>query len=195
MIAKGTTAQVIEAAATAAGVRADVRDVRPTRDGGQRVRFGLRLGCCRRADGSRRHSGAVCWHGHRDFFRALFAAAPGARVQTMQTERTVPGGWYTAGNFEDVYQNTGDANVGSAYDPISYADACDCDSDQDDVLKTARITTMRYVDIKRCPFAIMLPSHYRADGTCKCNDADERAHMMRDWGYTADDFARKGGTS
>lgn len=136
MIAQGTTAHTLETIAQHVGVRVDIRHVRRTRDGGQRVRFGLRLGArkayqrvgnMRRAsDGERRRTGAVCWHGHRDFFRALFRVAPGARVQTMQTAATVPGKWYTAENFESVYGNTGDNNVGSQCSPLPYASACTC---------------------------------------------------------------------
>jgi hypothetical protein len=36
----------------------------------------------------------------------------------------------------------------------------------------------------------MLPSHYRDDGSCKCDDAAERATMIREWGYTKKDFAK-----
>lgn len=47
-------------------------------------------------------------------------------------------------------------------------------------------------DIMRCPFLIMVPEHYREDGSCKCDDPDERAMMIREWGYTAADFRRCG---
>ena len=29
-----------------------------------------------------------------------------------------------------------------------------------------------YADIKRCPHTILLPEHYREDGTCRCDDPD-----------------------
>ena len=42
--------------------------------------------------------------------------------------------------------------------------------------------------ILACRFCILVPSHYRDDKTCKCNDPDERAMMIREWGYKAKDF-------
>ena len=38
-----------------------------------------------------------------------------------------------------------------------------------------------------CPFCIIDLSHYRLDGTCKCDDAGERVRMKA-WGYTKKDF-------
>jgi hypothetical protein len=35
--------------------------------------------------------------------------------------------------------------------------------------------------IRACPHRIFDPSHYRADGTCKCDD--RAAKEMRAWGY------------
>lgn len=36
----------------------------------------------------------------------------------------------------------------------------------------------------KCPYCIMMPSHYRSDNTCRCDDP---AHTeMQDWGYTWD---------
>ena len=46
--------------------------------------------------------------------------------------------------------------------------------------------------IANCPFAIFGSQHYRDDGTCKCNDPDERVMLMRDWGYAPVDFERVG---
>jgi hypothetical protein len=40
-----------------------------------------------------------------------------------------------------------------------------------------------------CPFAIMVPEHYRDDESCKCDDADERARMIAEWEYSETDFA------
>jgi hypothetical protein len=55
-------------------------------------------------------------------------------------------------------------------------------------LATVKVRIMHYSDILRCPHVIMLPEHYRADGTCKCDDPAER-RRMRSWGYHAKDFA------
>jgi hypothetical protein len=36
-------------------------------------------------------------------------------------------------------------------------------------------------DMLNCPYCIMVPEHYRIDGSCRCNDA---AHtVMAEWGY------------
>lgn len=35
--------------------------------------------------------------------------------------------------------------------------------------------------IAKCPFLIFMPQHYRADGSCKCNDPNEK--VMAEWGY------------
>lgn len=37
--------------------------------------------------------------------------------------------------------------------------------------------------ILACPYWIMESSHYRDDGSCKCDDAEERRMMIREWGY------------
>ena len=35
--------------------------------------------------------------------------------------------------------------------------------------------------IRKCAYAILLPSHYRDDGTCRCNDPTHTE--MKSWGY------------
>jgi hypothetical protein len=47
-------------------------------------------------------------------------------------------------------------------------------------------------DMFKCPFAIMVPEHYRPDGSCKCNDPAERQRMIDDWEYTEQDFIDAG---
>jgi hypothetical protein len=39
----------------------------------------------------------------------------------------------------------------------------------------ADIKVIRFSDIGRCPKQSLLPAHYRADGTCRC---DERADAL-----------------
>ncbi len=54
-----------------------------------------------------------------------------------------------------------------------------------------RETNVRYIrqsDIGACPHIIFSQEHYRPDGSCKCDDAKERAKMIREWGYKASDF-------
>ena len=61
---------------------------------------------------------AVCWHGHRDFFRVLFRLSPDAVVITALAR-------YTADNFESTYPET-DKNVGPPIAPIHYSECCNC---------------------------------------------------------------------
>jgi hypothetical protein len=43
-------------------------------------------------------------------------------------------------------------------------------------------------DIGKCKFVIFNPDHYREDGSCKCNDREHRAMMIREWEYAEEDF-------
>lgn len=56
----------------------------------------------------------------------------------------------------------------------------------DGQLKNVRL--IKQTDIVACPHVIFMPSHYRPDGSCKCDDGDERAMMVREWGYEPEDF-------
>ena len=50
-----------------------------------------------------------------------------------------------------------------------------------------RVTDVRHVahaDITACPHVILDPEHYRADGTCRCDD--EGHQEMASWGYSWD---------
>lgn len=67
---------------------------------------------------------AVCWHGHREFFRKLFQLAPDAKVLTAQTRRA-GFRYYTADNFEDRYEET-DVNIGPPVAPLYFSEACHC---------------------------------------------------------------------
>lgn len=106
-----------DAAAAAAAVGLRLVNFRHSR--GRSVRFRLGLDAAparhpmsspryqrRSVDGARRVA-AVCWHGHRDFLRALFERAPKARVQTAFLQRPdSPAARYTSENFERVYRDT-----------------------------------------------------------------------------------------
>jgi hypothetical protein len=50
-----------------------------------------------------------------------------------------------------------------------------------EALKTARVVVLKQSDLQKCPHFILVASHYRDDGTCKCNDKNET--VMRQWGY------------
>ncbi len=43
------------------------------------------------------------------------------------------------------------------------------------------VRLIKQSDIQRCPHYIMVPTHYRDDGTCRCNDKEHTE--MREWGY------------
>jgi hypothetical protein len=55
------------------------------------------------------------------------------------------------------------------------------DNPNAEALRTGRVRTMKRSDLAKCPHLIILPSHYRDDGSCRCND---RKHTeMKEWGY------------
>jgi hypothetical protein len=51
----------------------------------------------------------------------------------------------------------------------------------EDELKNGTIYTMKQSDVHKCPHYIMMPDHYRDDGTCKCNELGHQD--MLEWGY------------
>jgi len=52
----------------------------------------------------------------------------------------------------------------------------------------SNVRMIKQDSIKGCPFFILMPDHYREDGTCKCNDSIERNKMIKEWGYEKSDF-------
>lgn len=56
------------------------------------------------------------------------------------------------------------------------------------------LTDVRHIkqsDMLKCPHAVMVPEHYRDDGTCKCDDPEHRQEVMiKKWGYRARDFKK-----
>jgi hypothetical protein len=46
----------------------------------------------------------------------------------------------------------------------------------------SKVFEMPQAMIQACPHYIFAPEHYRADGTCRCNDPSHRE--MSEWGYT-----------
>lgn len=56
----------------------------------------------------------------------------------------------------------------------------------------SNVRLIKQSDIGKCPFFIMVPDHYREDGTCKCNDPEYREKVMKGWGYKKKDFIRVG---
>lgn len=144
---RNVTAEQLEYAAHTAQVRmvqggswgrrhygAMVEPVGQTRQGGRKWRLTLRTikdedgkvifgrrGFTRNANGNRRRiPGCVCWHGHRAFMRALFATAPHATIITGVAR------YNGLEHFEQTHRMTGLRNVGGVYEPVTFADLCDC---------------------------------------------------------------------
>lgn len=42
--------------------------------------------------------------------------------------------------------------------------------------------TIKQSDLAACPHLILVPEHYRADGSCRCDDPTHAE--MKEWGYT-----------
>lgn len=106
MMVKGATAEQIRDAADAANVRiynltwkgCDRRGLASftfrlktyTPDGADHAPF-RRFSLYSDRNGNRRTvPGAVCWHGHREFFRALYRLCPDAKVKTAMAVYTSP---------------------------------------------------------------------------------------------------------
>jgi hypothetical protein len=79
----------------------------------------------RKADGSFYYptiAGAVCWHGHRDFFRALYALAPDAEIRTGKAT------YRGRDHFERTHRDTFGAPYNYyGYSIQAYGDACVCE--------------------------------------------------------------------
>ena len=124
---------------------------------------------------------AVCWHGHRDFMRSVFTRDPEARIKTSWAD------YKGSDAFERDFPETGYRNVGSMMYPAFAKDICTCSHGEWDVdsdIGGSYAVKMQQSMIGQCPHYIFSPSHYRADGTCKCDDPNDAD--MRDWGYAWD---------
>lgn len=51
-----------------------------------------------------------------------------------------------------------------------------------------QMETIKTIHPSTCRFTILDSSHYRDDSTCKCNDAEHRKRMIKEWGYKPRDF-------
>lgn len=135
MKAWGVTEAEIRAAAAEVGLTVynDWRGTGVVKDGrALRFRLGLDTARARNANGSLpyqrrstsrsrpRRIAAVCWHGHRDFMRALFRLAPEARIKTAIAD------YRGAGDFERRFRSTGDRWGRENDYHRAYDEACDC---------------------------------------------------------------------
>ncbi len=53
----------------------------------------------------------------------------------------------------------------------------------------APMRSMKQSDMLKCTFAIMDMSHYRDDGSCRCDEYAHRKMMIAEWEYTEEQFA------
>lgn len=63
---------------------------------------------------------AVCWHGFRDFFLAVYRIEPGAKFVTQVDT------WNGSADFEARFRESGYRNVGSMMYPVRAIDNCTC---------------------------------------------------------------------
>lgn len=63
---------------------------------------------------------AVCWHGFRDFFRAVYRQEPDAKFVTAFDT------WQSSDDFEARHRESGYRNVGSIMFPVIAIDNCTC---------------------------------------------------------------------
>lgn len=63
---------------------------------------------------------AVCWHGHRDFMRALYARDPEARIKSALAD------YKHSDHFEGTHEDTAYRQVGSQMYPMQMREVCNC---------------------------------------------------------------------
>ena len=63
---------------------------------------------------------AVCWHGFRDFFRAVYDREPGAIFRTALDT------WKGSEDFEARFPTSGHKDIGAPIAPIAWCEACEC---------------------------------------------------------------------
>lgn len=141
MIASKVNAQTLTDAATAIGVRADVEtlNAKGTR---HRVKlYPIPPATAYTASGRRRKGDAgdapyqreavgfgsagrrvhaVCWHGFRDYFRAVY------RVEPLAVFRTAVDTWRGSEDFEARHRESGFRNIGPPIAPVEMVNACRC---------------------------------------------------------------------
>ena len=81
-----------------------------------------RKGFYNNKNGTPRKVNAICWHGYRDFLTELYKIYSDLRVFTAQIT------YNNKEDFELKYPNTANKNIGSMVQPLSYKDACFCNT-------------------------------------------------------------------
>lgn len=123
MIIRRTSEYAITKAAAQTGVTAVWERMGNSRGGGETFRVKVDLGPDRdryRKINNRQRVNAVCWHGFRDFFRALFEVTPDAIAKTALDT------WAGGEDFEARYRSSAWANWGSVMEPLYACEACAC---------------------------------------------------------------------
>jgi hypothetical protein len=151
----------------------------------------------------RRRTFAVCWHGHYAFMRTVLELDPTA-VFVTSVDR-----WAGLADFMRRAWASADKNIGSIMYPDLYRNACNCeagthsplinkwldkidDNEREQSMGIVNVVNMKQSDIMKCPHLIMVPEHYRRDGSCRCDDPNHE--VMATWGYVwrYDDRTRGG---
>jgi hypothetical protein len=73
-------------------------------------------------------------------------------------------------------------------DDISKARAALAEKEAEIRHLNSEVRVIKQSSIAKCRFYILVPEHWRMDGTCKCDDAEHRAMMIKSWGYKKKDF-------
>ena len=197
MIVRGIDRQAIEDAASGLGLEFD--NMRPDGRGwafrlvprSSRAKFARRSGSGRRLK-------ATCYHGFRDFHLALWRQ--GAKSITTVGPHGARITYKNVEQFRNDLQAFAIKNVGTMIEPAFMIKLCECDettgTDRAIIFETVNAETLQTVKVReiqqsaimRCPFVIIVADHYREDGSCKCDDAGERAMMISEWEYSESDF-------
>lgn len=93
--------------------------------------------------------GRVCWHGHRDFFRALYKLAPRAVVRTAMAV------YRDAEDFEAHFESTRRQLGGESWVGMMkpYADACTCSEGK----RTLLTVGSEKFELKTSPRCLFIP--------------------------------------
>ncbi|AYN57992.1 hypothetical protein HWB90_gp042 [Mycobacterium phage Fowlmouth] len=91
--------------------------------GFQKFGKGTDLASGQRRSSQGRRINAVCWHAYRDVLVEVFNINPDAKVRTREAK------YLGKESFYANFPNTAHSNLGSLFQPLCYADACDCDGD------------------------------------------------------------------
>ena len=59
-------------------------------------------------------------------------------------------------------------------------------------VKEINVRMMKQSTFANCPFYIFDPSHYREDGSCKCDDPEVQKELIKYAGYKKSDFKKVG---